>query len=211
MFLHYLVSLNKDEMLSKFFVAQWNNPVKHDWTVTVQKDLEELGLNFELSQIKAFKKEKFADIVKKACKASAFKELMSKKQSHSKLDGLNYTELSMKEYLKSDLITPDKAKSLYKYRVRSAKVKNNMKSAHSDLNCPLCDKTGLQHLDDQHNLLHCRELVKTSLATVDGKCCPYEDIFSENVQKMSIAVDLLDKSMELRETLLKEACGQHSE
>ena len=65
MYLHYLVSLKEEEMLSKFFYAQWDNPVKHDWTTTVKADIVELGINLELSQIRAMKKDKFADIVKK--------------------------------------------------------------------------------------------------------------------------------------------------
>ena len=63
MYLHYLVSLKEDEMLSKFFYAQWENPVKHDWTTTVKADMVELGINLELSQIRAMKKDRFADIV----------------------------------------------------------------------------------------------------------------------------------------------------
>ena len=62
MYLHYLVSLKEDEMLSKFFYAQWDNPVKHDWTTTVKADMVELGINLELSQIRAMKKDRFADI-----------------------------------------------------------------------------------------------------------------------------------------------------
>ena len=42
-FLHYLVNLEKSEMLSKFFFAQWEKPAKSDWTVEVRKNLEETG------------------------------------------------------------------------------------------------------------------------------------------------------------------------
>ena len=199
MFLHYLVSLKEEEMLSKFFLAQWHNPVNHDWTVTVQKDLVDLGLNFDLSQIKKFKKEKFAEIVKKAIKAAAFSELMTRKQSHSKMKDLQYNELSMQNYLKSDLISFDKAKSLYKFRVRDVNVKNNRKTSNSDLNCPLHSSSNEDYLDDQHHLLHCSELVDHPAPTSDdGKCCSYQDIFGNDLPKMVLAINLLDKSMKIR-------------
>ena len=170
----------------------------------------ELGLNLELSQIRAMKKDKFADIVKKACRAAAFRELSDNKESLSKMSNLKYKELSMQDYLKSDVISADKAKSLYKYRVRNIKVKNNMKSAHADLNCPLplCSSKPVKSLDDQHHLLHCSDLVDYDLATPDGRCCTYQDIFSDSVAKMAAVIDLLDKSMERREKIIQNEKGQ---
>ena len=123
MFLHYLVSQKEEEMLSKFFHVQWKNPVRHDWTETVKSDLHELGLNFGLSQIKEFKKEQFAMKVKKASKDAAFKELITRKESHSKMSNLKYKELSMQKYLKSNLISAEKAKSLYKRKLVCGNVK----------------------------------------------------------------------------------------
>ena len=78
-FLHYLVSLNEEDMLSKFFHAQWKYPVRGDWTLTVQQDLKELGLCFDLQQIRGMEKEYFKVLVKKACRKTAFDYLMGNK------------------------------------------------------------------------------------------------------------------------------------
>ena len=64
-YLHYLVKLDKTEMLSKFFVAQWDNPGTKDWTLEARKNLIELGLPTELDAIKKMSKNAFKKLVKK--------------------------------------------------------------------------------------------------------------------------------------------------
>ena len=48
MYLHYLINLDTEEMLYKFFIAQWENPVRNDWTETIKKDLEFLKIKADL-------------------------------------------------------------------------------------------------------------------------------------------------------------------
>ena len=60
-FLHTLLKTSKEEMLFKVFKAQLSDPVKHDWTVQVQKDLKDLKIELSFKEIKiksieAFKK-----------------------------------------------------------------------------------------------------------------------------------------------------------
>ena len=50
-FLHYLLKSNKSEMLYKFFIAQWNNPVKSDWTLEAKSNLVEFGMKTSLEEI----------------------------------------------------------------------------------------------------------------------------------------------------------------
>ena len=51
-YLHYLVQLNENEMLSKVFNTQWKFPTKDDWTTQVQKDLTDLNINLSIEEIK---------------------------------------------------------------------------------------------------------------------------------------------------------------
>ena len=47
-------------MLSQFFQAQYQNPVKGDWTITVVKNLQDLKLDmYNFETIRNMKKEKF--------------------------------------------------------------------------------------------------------------------------------------------------------
>ena len=43
-YLHYLINLEDKEMLYQFFIVQWNNPTKGDWTETVKVDMADLEI-----------------------------------------------------------------------------------------------------------------------------------------------------------------------
>ena len=67
MFLHYMLNLDNSEMLSKFFYAQWHNPCKNDWTVTIRKDLEDFEIETDLDMIKRQSQYQFKNLVKERC------------------------------------------------------------------------------------------------------------------------------------------------
>ena len=58
-FLQYLLKLDSSEMLSKFFWAQWENPIKFDWTLEVRKNLKEFGVTNNIEEIKIMSKYSF--------------------------------------------------------------------------------------------------------------------------------------------------------
>ena len=97
MYLHYLVNLKEEDMLHKFFMAQWENPAKRDWTETVKEDLEKLNIKCDLSYIKQIKKEQFKEVVKRSVKLAAFNYLMDRKSKCSKMNRLEYSELKQQE------------------------------------------------------------------------------------------------------------------
>ena len=59
-----LVNTNEDEMLSKFYNAQRNNPVKDDWTTQIDKDKLELNINLNDEDIKGISRYKFKNYLK---------------------------------------------------------------------------------------------------------------------------------------------------
>ena len=68
MFLHYVLNLNEEEMLSQFFWTQWKSPVSSHWTETVKEDMDVLKIGRTIYEIKKMKKHVFAKIVKESCK-----------------------------------------------------------------------------------------------------------------------------------------------
>ena len=50
-YLHYLATRDENEMLYKVFIAQWNHPVRNDWSVTVKQDLRDLKIEESLTFI----------------------------------------------------------------------------------------------------------------------------------------------------------------
>ena len=81
MYLHYILTRDKNELLSKFFKAQCERPVKNDWSETVKNDLKDIGVNLTFEEIKDFKQEEFADLVKKEIKNMAFADLIIEKKT----------------------------------------------------------------------------------------------------------------------------------
>ena len=52
-FLHYLVTCKESEMIHKLFKAQWDYPIRNDWTNQVREDLLEFGISENLEVIKS--------------------------------------------------------------------------------------------------------------------------------------------------------------
>ena len=51
-------------MLYSVFMAQWKNPTKDDWTVQVQKDLQDLEIDMSLEEMKKKSQWSFKRLVK---------------------------------------------------------------------------------------------------------------------------------------------------
>ena len=88
--------------------------------------------------------------MKEKSRLAAFNYLMSKKETHSKLDNLQNSELKLQPYLSSDGLFKEDAQLLFKLRTRMANFKLNFKNGSNDLNCLYCFNE-----DDQSHILIC--------------------------------------------------------
>lgn len=155
MFLQYILKRKNDDLLLKFFNAQTREPCKNDWSNTVKKDLEELGLEFNFEEIKLFSKSIWLKKVKEACKISAFENLLETQMDYSKGSNIGYGKLMMRSYLKSKKISSNQARIIFKIRTRMMKVKNNFRNGASETKCSVC-KDGE---DSQvHIFMECKQL-----------------------------------------------------
>ena len=190
-FFHYLVNLDPEEMLYKFFETQSKYPSKDDWALTVRNDLKDFGIpeNVEFSKSKSVNS--FKGLVKIKTKEYTMKYLLGLKADHTKMDNLVYSKLKMQGYLKSADIPAHEAKNLFRYRVRSANFKENVGDKYTNKVCPLCTV----HLDTQTHSMECFK-VKEEIS-VEGK---YNDIFKEKVPS-NISKTLL-KITKLRENVI---------
>ena len=82
-YLHYLTKRNDDELIQRFFVAQWNYPHKHDWTEQVRKDLVDFKIPIDIEFIKSKSKSAFKNLVKSKSKEFAFERFICTKEKHS--------------------------------------------------------------------------------------------------------------------------------
>ena len=173
-YLHYLVKLDKTEMLSKFFVAQWDNPGSKDWTLEARKNLIELGLPTELDAIKKMSKNAFKKFVKKHATKFEFMRLLRIKENKSKLTNLFYAEFKLQEYLLLKNMNACQAKALFKFRVKMAPFGQNFKGGQEIVLCPFCK----MHPDGQEESWSCSKL--NSIMSIQGD---YKEIFGQTFSK----------------------------
>ena len=72
-----------------FFITQWYNPTRGDWTEQVKKDLVDFDLPIDFDFIQSKSKEAFKKVVKAKAKEYALRKLLHNKSYYS-----NYGTLS---------------------------------------------------------------------------------------------------------------------
>ena len=167
-YLHYLVKLNRNEMLSRFFYVQWYDCNPHDWTTQVKLDLQDLSLPDDLENIGEKTTFGWKTLVRRKIREYEFKELIAiqQTQNKSKLGKLEYEELKQQEYLTS--LKVEQAKETFRFRTRMANFSDNYKEGGQVKLCPLCG----QHDDTQILSFKCPK-VTAGIEIIDD----YEDIF----------------------------------
>jgi hypothetical protein len=126
-FLHTLLSTSEKEMTYKVLLAQWNHPVKQDWTEQVREDLSEFRIEPNLDSLKNKSSNAFKKFVKIKASEYEFRKLMELKQKHSKMDSLSYSRLEMQNYLKLENCDARGARTVFKYRTRMALYGENFR------------------------------------------------------------------------------------
>ena len=60
-------------MLYQFFITQWANPTRRDWTEKMKEDLEELRIPADFNFLKSKSKDIFKQLVKKKSRSMPLK------------------------------------------------------------------------------------------------------------------------------------------
>ena len=187
-YLHHLATRNKNEMLSQFFMTQWRNPTRGDWTHTVKENIEEFGIPADFEYLVSKSKDSFKKIVKGKAREFAFEDLLEKKEKHSKMEYLNYTELKIQPYLSLDGVVIEQVRNIFKFRTRMSPFRENFRCSNEISECPLCSS----HLDSQYLCFTCpaiREKFEVN--------CDMDDIYSEDITKEM--AETVTKIVQLRE------------
>ena len=103
-------------MIHKFVKAQWDYPIRNDWTNQVREDLLEFGISENLEVIKSKSIISFKKLVKMKASEFEYNKLQKIKSSHSKMDNLKYSMLEMQDYFNLENCTADMAKLMFKFR-----------------------------------------------------------------------------------------------
>ena len=190
MYLHNILKQDKRSMLYSFFITQWNNPTKGDWTEYVKQDLEDFHIDISFESIQNKSKNSFKKLIKARAEEYALSRLISVKNTHSKLSNLSYNSLIMQNYLTGEDL-PSTKKILFKMRTRMARFGENYRGTSGPNICPLCQT----HPDNQQTSFQCKEIRKK--IEIKGKL---EDIYTENINEDTIKTVV--KIMEIRKSKL---------
>ena len=105
----------RNVVLYKFFIAQWKNPSKGDWTEQVKADLIEFGISMDFNDIKRKSKDAFKRLVKSRTKEIAFRKLSKMKNEHSKMSNLEYSELEINKLFAKERDPKKKTTEIWTY------------------------------------------------------------------------------------------------
>ena len=176
-YLHSILKGDKNGMLYSFFIVQWHNPSKGDWTELVKVDLVDFKIEASFENIQNKSKDSFKRMVKTKAREYALKILLEKKFHHSKMENVNYNELKIQNYLMDENLSTNEMKTVFKYRTRMEKFGENYRGGKSQVICPLCSL----HLDNQSLSFQC-PIIKEKL-NITGEM---EDIYKENIKVETI-------------------------
>ena len=188
---------DKSELIRRVYEAQASAPVKDDWVLQVQSDLNELDINFDA--LKKFKKWKVKNELRKIISNKSFKYLNDIRQNQSKIKHISYKSLTLQKYLTSSKFTNTEKALLFKNRTRMVDVRENFKNKYPNnyFKCELkCGES-----ENQQHLLDCTVLIENCDALYNDSTVKYEDLFASEDKQLD-AVKLYDKVLKKREELL---------
>ena len=199
MYLHYLLSRDKNELVSKILYAQINDKTKNDWYSTVQCDLKELGMNYlELDDIKNMKKESFKKLLQEKINDAALKYLLEGNEDKSKSKYLKYYQLKIQPYLLSKNTTTRQKKYLFRFRTRMIRVGHNY---GRKVSCPICQTN---ESDSQEHMFNCVVMKLLSSELYHMIDLKYTDIYSSNLQTLDKISKICESVTRKRESYLDQ-------
>ena len=168
-------------MIKKFIKTQFRNIKKKDWAQTIMNDLKTLKIELSLQEIEQMPKSKYKQIIKRKIRGHAFQYLVEKKdRRNGKGKEIQYTELDMQNYLKTENIdiNNNERKLTFQLRTRMCyQIKSHFRSMYEDSVCEGCQK---EESNTQH-ILECNQLLgKNELVTYLPL---YEDLFGNNEEE----------------------------
>ena len=115
MYLWTILQNSDKELARQVYNTQKLFPVKNDWVVQVQDDLQRCNIDLTDEEISKMKKEKFKYIVKKSIRQLSEEYLSKQIEKHSKSENLCISD-SMQNYLVNLNTTVKEKKLLFMLR-----------------------------------------------------------------------------------------------
>lgn len=105
---------------------------------------------------------------------------------------INYGEIKMQDYLKSENIKMKEALNLFKFRTRMAEFGENFRAGKNEVWCPLCS----EELDNQSHSFQCKIILNEII--IKGKL---SEVYDGNISKET--AETVNKIVNIRKKLLQ--------
>ena len=200
MYLHSILQKSPEELVRKVYEAQKVDTIPGDFCELIAEDKDVMGINMSDLEIRSMSKLKFKKIIKNKTKEAAFRYLLSLKEGHSKLDGLEYSNFERASYSNSPLFSSEDVRLLLGLRTRTVNgIRNDFRGMYPDNKCPL--KCG--EVDTLQHILECSvlKLHHTNSMLSHGDIT-YQDIFSSNIVRQKQVTEIYRQLLDVRMNLL---------
>ena len=140
--------------------------------------------------------ENLKSLLRENTQIAAFNFLIEKAKGHSKVRQNLYKNLNGSKYFEISKFTPDLAKLVFKFRTRMYDVRNNFRNKYIEqsLDCKLCDN----ELCQQSHIFQCSVIMNVVGHIVEH----YEDLFTDNIDKLYRVAKITNLLVQTREILL---------
>ena len=174
--------------VSCLLMLQFENPTKGDWASSCIQDLEDLGMNLTLNEIKNLSKYTYSKLIKKSIQDKALEYLNEKKRS--KGQEIEYKEIKMADYLSPGYgnITINDQRNIFAIRNRMVVIPANFKNDKSLEKCACGEPENMKHI------YTCKLWNKGRELEIE-----YEEIFENDVSKQLKISKIFFQNLEERE------------
>ena len=189
LYLKEIIIQEEDSMIFRMLQIQFKQPKNGDWASTCLKNLNELGIEMSLEEIKIMKKSKFKSILDEKLSVVAFNYLKRKQGSKGK--EIQFSELEISDYLSpwSGLLLDDQRK-IFSLRNKMVKIVNNFSSVKQACLCGELENLEHLYICEQFNIDKNKEVT------------PYSEIYTNNISNQVKVLRRFEQIFLKREEIL---------
>ena len=196
MYLQNILKRDDDEITKKVVLLQKDICYDGDFYPQVLKNMTTLGITEDhLTESTG----KLEERLKKNMQEAAYKFLIEKARSHSKVRHECYQSCEGAAHYFDQRFTPEKTNLLFRFSTRTVLVKSNFENNFQNTNtlCPLC---GLFN-DNQEHLFECTKIREEYNQDITHN---HEDVFSTNIDTLLEVAQMLLELVKIRDNLLSK-------
>ena len=188
-------------MVSRVFQATRDNPIQNDFVNSCKKYLDSLEIELDFDDIRKMSRYAFKKLVKGKTTEAGFKYLMKKKNEKGKqmkIENLEYSKLSLQEYLLCGSNDIEISKLIFKTRGQILDIKEHKKWKYKDDICVGCEKKSetFEEIISCPGLMEPDEVVEEEIS--------HNIFLGGSVEDMERIAKILKKRLKRREKILED-------